>query len=69
MLDPAREHVVSPEVLHSAQDFTPFAGMRVRGWPTLTLLRGRTVFQDGKVVGEPQGLYVKRPIVLYGAAS
>ena len=57
------------EVLHSAQDFTPFAGMRVRGWPTHTLLRGRTVFRDGSVLGEPQGQYVKRPIGLYGTAS
>jgi dihydroorotase-like cyclic amidohydrolase len=69
VLDPAREHVVSPAVLHSAQDFTPFAGMRVRGWPTHTLLRGRTVFRDGTVVGEPQGHYVKRPIGLYGTES
>jgi dihydropyrimidinase/allantoinase len=69
VLDPAREHVVSPAVLHSAQDFTPFAGMRVRGWPTHTLLRGRTVFRDGAVVGAPQGQYVKRPIGLYGSAT
>jgi dihydroorotase-like cyclic amidohydrolase len=69
VLDPARERVVSPAVLHSAQDFTPFAGMRVRGWPTHTLLRGRIVFRDGSIVGEPQGQYVKRPVGLYGAAS
>ena len=68
VVDPAREHVVSPEVLHSAQDFTPFAGMRVRGWPTHTLLRGRTVFRDGAVMGEPQGQYVKRPMGLYGTS-
>jgi len=29
-------HIVTPEVFHSSQDFTPFAGMRVRGWPTHT---------------------------------
>jgi dihydroorotase-like cyclic amidohydrolase len=69
VLDPAREQVVSPAVLQSAQDFTPFAGMRVRGWPTHTLLRGRIVFRDGSIVGEPQGQYVKRPVGLYGAAS
>ena len=69
VLDPTREHTVSPEVLHSAQDFTPFAGMRVRGWPTHTLLRGRTVFRDGVVLGEPQGQYVKRPIGLYGTTD
>src|SRR5438445_4822355 len=41
------------------------AGMRVRGWPTHTLLRGRTVFQDGAVRGRPQGQYVKRPVGLH----
>ena len=55
VLHPNREQIVTPEVLCSAQDFTPFAGMRVRGWPTHTLLRGRTVFQDGAVRGRPQG--------------
>src|SRR5439155_1171362 len=62
VLDPDRERVVTPDVLHSAQDFTPFAGMRVRGWPTHTILRGRVVFQDGRVQGRPAGEYVKRPV-------
>jgi hypothetical protein len=42
--------------------------MRVRGWPSQTLLRGRTVFRDGAVLGEPQGRYLKRPIGLYETA-
>jgi dihydroorotase-like cyclic amidohydrolase len=62
VLDPDREQVITPDVLHSAQDFTPFAGMRVRGWPTHTILRGRVVFQDGRVLGRPAGEYVKRPV-------
>ena len=61
VLDPDREQVVTPDALHSAQDFTPFAGMRVRGWPTHTILRGRVVFHDGRVWGRPAGEYVKRP--------
>ena len=69
MLDPNREQVVTPEALHSAQDFTPFAGMRVRGWPTHTLLRGQVVFQDGAVPGKPAGQYVKRPVGLHSAAQ
>jgi len=51
VIDPNREQIVTREVLRSAQDFTPFAGMRVRGWPTHTLLGSRTVFQDGAVAG------------------
>jgi dihydroorotase-like cyclic amidohydrolase len=68
VLDPSWERIVSPDVLCSAQDFTPFAGMRVRGWPTRTVLRGRTVFQDGTVRGEPQGQYVKRPVGRFSTA-
>jgi dihydroorotase-like cyclic amidohydrolase len=69
LLDPNWERTVSPEILCSAQDFTPFAGMQVRGWPTRTLLRGETVFQDGTVRGRPQGQYVKRPVGRYGGAE
>ena len=60
LVDPDVERVVTPEVLHSAQDFTPFAGVRVRGWPTHTLLRGRVVFRDGQVRGAPSGTYLDR---------
>src|SRR2546428_2657586 len=67
VLHPNREQIVTPEVLCSAQDFTPFAGMRVRGWPTHTLLRGRTVVQDGAVRGRPQAQNVKRPARLHDA--
>jgi dihydropyrimidinase len=62
VVDPEREQVVSPAVLHSAQDFTPFAGLRVKGWPTHTLLRGRVVFDGREIVGPPSGRYVKRPV-------
>jgi dihydropyrimidinase/allantoinase len=63
------ERVVTPEVLCSTQDFTPFAGMRVRGWPTHTLLRGRIVFQEGAVRDQPGGRYIKRPVGLHEATA
>ena len=62
VIDPEREQIVSPAVLHSAQDFTPFAGMRVKGWPAHTLLRGQVVFDGTAVAGAPTGRYVKRPV-------
>lgn len=34
------EQTVTPELLHSEQDHTPFAGVRVKGWPVATILRG-----------------------------
>ncbi len=65
IIDPNAEHVVTPELLHSAQNFTPFAGMRIRGWPTHTILRGQVVFRDGRVVRDPSGRYLRRPVKLH----
>jgi dihydropyrimidinase/allantoinase len=62
LLDLEREQVVSPELLHSAQDHTPFQGVRVKGWPSLTMLRGRVVYRDGQVVAPPSGEFLKRPL-------
>jgi len=55
------EPVVVDE-LHSAQDFTPFAGLRFTGWPIATVLRGQVVFRDGAVCGSPIGQFIKRPV-------
>jgi dihydroorotase (multifunctional complex type) len=55
-------HPVTTERLLSAQDYTPFEGMELAGWPVRTLLRGRTVFAEGEAVGEPSGTYLKRPL-------
>src|SRR5439155_290325 len=60
--DREREQVVTPELLQSAQDFTPFAGLSVRGWPTHTVLRGQVVWEQGKVRGRPSGQYLRRPV-------
>ena len=55
-------HPVTTERLLSAQDYTPFEGMELSGWPTRTLLRGQTVFADGEATGPPTGAYLKRPL-------
>ena len=62
-------HPVTTERLLSAQEYTPFEGMNLTGWPVRTLLRGSTVFVDGEVVGEPTGTYLKRPLSATEAPS
>ncbi|HKF76943.1 MAG TPA: dihydroorotase family protein [Candidatus Dormibacteraeota bacterium] len=62
LVDLEREQVVSPGLLHSAQDHTPFEGVRLRGWPRLTMLRGRVVFRDGEVVAPASGEFLARPL-------
>lgn len=62
IVDLEETYPVTTERLLSAQDYTPFEGMELAGWPTRTLLRGQTVFADGEAVGSPSGAYLKRPL-------
>ncbi|HEV8257525.1 MAG TPA: dihydropyrimidinase [Casimicrobiaceae bacterium] len=50
--DPEREVTISNAMLHHAVDYTPYEGIRIRGWPALTLSRGEIVW-DGR---RPQGV-------------
>jgi dihydropyrimidinase len=50
--DPDAEVTITNSRLHHNVDYTPFEGMRVKGWPTRTLCRGKTVWQDGAIVGQ-----------------
>lgn len=57
---------VDVDLLNSAQDYTPFEGMELKGWPVKTLLRGKIVYEDGQITGKPgDGNYLKRPITLH----
>lgn len=62
ILDPVTEAVVSTDRLMSAQDHTPFAGMPLTGWPSQTILRGELTYDRGKVIGQPRGEYLRRPV-------
>lgn len=62
LVDPEVEKTVTPEVLNSAQDFTPWEGWRLRGWPRYVLVRGHVVMENGEIVGKPIGQYIKRPV-------
>ncbi len=53
VVDPERERVISDDDALSKCGWTPFAGLRVRGAPLHTLVRGRFVLREGRVVGEP----------------
>jgi dihydroorotase (multifunctional complex type) len=57
LVDLAGETVLSPETMHShAREVAHlFAGRRLRGRVRRTILRGDTVFLDGRAVGRPGG--------------
>lgn len=62
VVDLEAEQEVTVERLMSAQDYTPFEGMKLAGWPVRTLLRGQTVYRDGASVGSPAGSFLERPL-------
>lgn len=51
--DPEKDVTISVEMLHDNMDYTPYQGMRVRGWPVTTISRGEIVVTDGELVVQP----------------
>lgn len=52
LVDLASEYEVRDEDVLSLVGWTPYAGRRLKGRPVRTIVRGRTVYDNGKVVGE-----------------
>jgi allantoinase len=62
VLNPGQDWTVTREDLHDRHRLSPFAaaGTTLRGRVVRTILRGRTIFADGVVVGEPSGRVLRR---------
>ncbi len=53
VFDPELRVTITPDVLATNCDYSPFDGTEVTGWPTHTLVRGRVIVRDRTFVGEP----------------
>jgi dihydroorotase (multifunctional complex type) len=51
---------VRKEELFTKNRWSAFEGMELAGRPIATFLRGKLVYQDGKITGEPQGQWIRR---------
>lgn len=60
-VDPDHSWVVRAAESESAQEYTPFEGFELSARVTDTFLRGQQVLKDARVVGQPQGRYLRRP--------
>jgi dihydropyrimidinase len=59
--DANRKQVIRQDVLHHGADYTPYEGLAVTGWPVMTILRGKVVAEEGKILGEPgDGSFLRR---------
>jgi len=60
LVDVDQRRTVDATALHGWSDFSAYEGMELRGWPTLTMLRGRVIMRDGAPIGPPTGCYLAR---------
>jgi dihydropyrimidinase len=51
--DTDREVIIRNDMLHHNADYTAYEGMKVKGWPIITISRGEVVWRDGEVLGAP----------------
>ena len=51
--DAAREVTITNALMQHAVDYTPYEGMAVTGWPSMTIRRGEVVMRDGVVLARP----------------
>ncbi len=65
LFDPKMEKIITPKILRQNADYSPYEGMHVRGWPTTTIVRGRIVFQDGRLLADKGwGQYIGRGLAV-----
>lgn len=59
IVDPKAEETVTADTLLYRHRHSPYVGRRMRGRVLRTVLRGQTVYSDGKVVAKPIGRFVR----------
>jgi len=61
LVDMGVEREIRDEDQVSACGWTPYHGMRVQGWPVMSIIRGEVVMEDDQVVvGEGFGEFIPR---------
>jgi dihydroorotase len=55
LVDLGCERTIENDWIATPAGWTPFAGMLARGWPMMTIVRGRVVMRDDEVLGGPTG--------------
>jgi dihydroorotase len=59
LVDLKAKKTITNAMMASKCGWTPFDGMKVTGWPTVTVVRGNIVMRDGEVQGDPIGRPVR----------
>ncbi|MBT3359354.1 MAG: dihydroorotase [Rhodospirillales bacterium] len=55
IVDLKAKRTITNSWIASRCGWTPYDGMKVKGWPITTVLRGEIIMHEGGLLGEPQG--------------
>ena len=57
------ERTVTPEMLQSYSDYSIYEGWKLKGWPLMTIVRGKIIMEDGQVRSDAlgHGEFIPRP--------
>jgi len=55
LIDLSAQRTIENKWIASRSGWTPFDGMKVKGWPIATIIGGQLVMQDNHILGTPQG--------------
>ena len=58
--DPRASHILSARDMVTKAGYTPFEGLRTEGGIAKVYLRGSLMVEDGRIVGGPEGQYLRR---------
>lgn len=59
LVDFNKKHKINHENLHSKSKSTAYDGMELMGAPVGTIVRGKTVMKEGKIVSKPFGQFIR----------
>ena len=61
IIDKDKEVTITKSMLHENVDYTPYEGMKVKGYPVMTIVRGKVIVKDNEFIGEEgYGKFIKR---------
>ena len=59
LVDMNKRHTIKKEELHSISKVTAFDGFEIQGMPVATIVRGKSVMKDGKIISSPFGKFIR----------
>lgn len=61
IIDPEKEVTIHKGMLHGHSDYSPYEGLKLKGYPVMTISNGEVIVRDGQFTGKKgRGRFIKR---------